>query len=185
MKRFDMLYILLFWWLSFEPVGLQAGDRAPDFSATDQNGNEITLSEVLQDHQVVLTFFRGSWCRYCMKQMKDYQDSIAMYAGKKAIIIAVTPQKSEGIQKAAEISKATFPIVHDTDLRIMEAYDVISKEKVSDYRSNFAHLEEDHSRKFLPVPAAYVIDQQSIIKYVYFDPNYRIRVSNEILLEAL
>lgn len=180
-----MLFILLFWLTFLEPSGLKEGDPAPDFVATDQTGKEFVLSEVLKERQVVLTFFRGSWCRYCMKQMKDYQDSLSQYVEKGAIIIAVTPQKMEGIRKTIEISNATFPLVHDEGLTIMEAYDVIAKEKIRDYRERYAGSEEDHSRKFLPVPATYIIGRDQKIKFVYFDPDYKLRVSNRTLLELL
>ena len=172
-------------YLISDPVGLKVGDRAPNFTTMDQNMNEINLKESLKNGKVVLTFYRGSWCRYCMKQFKDYQDSLSLYAAKGATIIAITPQKAEGINKSVETSKATFSILHDSDLSIMESYRVISEEKVADFRANFLDMEEDNSRKFLPVPAAYIISQEGIIEFVYFDPNYRVRISNKELLEHL
>lgn len=178
-------------WLSLlnainpEPMGLKVGDRAPGFTVRDQNNIEISLEKSLEKGKVVLTFFRGSWCRYCIKQFKGYQDSLSLYVDKNATLIAITPEKEAGIKKTIEISKATFSIVHDNDLSIMESYKVISEEKVQDYRSNYAHLEDDNSKKFLPVPATYIIDQKGIIEFVYFDPNYRVRITNRELLEML
>jgi len=72
-----------------------------------------------------------------------------------------------------------------SDLSIMESYRVISEEKVADFRANFMDKEEDNSRKFLPVPATYIISQEGIIDFVYFDPNYRVRISNMELLKHL
>ncbi len=168
-----------------DPVGLSVGDKAPSFSVEDQNGKIVRLDEVLKEEKVILTFYRGSWCRYCMKQFKDYQDSLSFYTAKGATLIAVTPQYKAGISKTVEISKATFSILYDSDLSIMEAYGVISKDKVDDYRINYMNSEEDMSRKFVPVPATYIINQSGIIEYVYFDPNYRIRISNKDLLDQL
>ena len=181
---FLIIWLSAFYLIS-DPVGLKIGDRAPNFTAMDQNMKEINLKESLKSGKVVLTFYRGSWCRYCMKQFKDYQDSLSMYAEKGATIIAITPQKAEGINKSVETSKATFSILHDSDLSIMESYRVISEEKVADFRANFMDKEEDNSRKFLPVPATYIISQEGIIDFVYFDPNYRVRISNMELLKHL
>ena len=180
-----ILLLLMTFLNSSDPVGLRVGDKAPSFSVEDQNGKVVQLDEVLKEGNVILTFYRGSWCRYCMKQFKDYQDSLSFYTAKNATLIAITPQYKAGITKTVEISKATFSILYDFDMSIMEAYGVISKDKVVDYRKNYMNSEEDISRKFVPVPATYIINQKGVIEYVYFDPNYRVRISNKDLLEHL
>ena len=181
---FLIICLSVFYFMS-DPTGLQIGDKAPTFSALDQSSKAVDLEESLKNGKVVLTFFRGSWCRYCMKQFNDYQDSLFQYTAKGATLIAVTPQKAEGITRAIEISDATFSILHDEDLSIMLSYGVISEEKVADFRANFIDQEEDNSRKFLPVPATYIISQEGIIEYVSFDPNYKVRISNKELLKHL
>jgi peroxiredoxin len=179
------IYVTILVLIFSDPMGLPVGAKAPDFEGIDQTGKRITLEGALQGGPVVLTFFRGSWCRYCIKQLKDYQDSLSQFAAKNATLIAVTPEKEEGIEKTVSITEATFSIIHDVDLTIMDNYKVIDKDKVEDYRSTYANMEEDHSKKFLPVPATYIIDENGKITFVYFDPNYRLRVSNKLLLEQL
>lgn len=46
--------------LKNKPV-LKAGDTAPDFTLTDQNGNAISLSNSVKKSNVVLVFYRGYW----------------------------------------------------------------------------------------------------------------------------
>jgi|AntRauTorckE6833_2_1112554.scaffolds.fasta_scaffold201582_2 cytochrome oxidase Cu insertion factor (SCO1/SenC/PrrC family) len=41
--------------------GLEAGDKAPDFTLPDQLGEEVVLSEELADGPTVLVFYRGKW----------------------------------------------------------------------------------------------------------------------------
>src|SRR5258708_6088244 len=52
---------------------LKAGVQAPDFTLSDANGADVTLSILLQQGPVVLTFYRGSWCPYCNLQLRAYQ----------------------------------------------------------------------------------------------------------------
>lgn len=168
-----------------EPAGLKVGDKAPSFSTVDQHGQKISLEESLQQGKVILTFYRGAWCKYCMKQFKNYQDSLAFIEAKDATLIAITPEHEDGIAKTVRVSGATFSILHDEQLAIMQAYQVIDDEKVSKYRQEMAETGVDNQEKYLPVPATYIINQKGIIEYVYFDPNYRVRVYISDLLEEL
>src|SRR3569833_3622460 len=49
---------------------LKAGDRAPDVSLTDADGNAVSLAELLAKGPLVLTFYRGVWCPYCNLDLK-------------------------------------------------------------------------------------------------------------------
>jgi peroxiredoxin len=56
---------------------------------------------------------------------------------------------------------------------------------VKEYQEAYAETGEDNQQKYLPVPATYIIDQDGIVEYVYFDPNYKVRVSIADLLTEL
>lgn len=177
--------LLLALTLITDPSGLKVGQKAPDFNGVDQNGKKINLYESLKTNKVVLTFYRGAWCRYCMGQFKDYQDSINYFTENGATIIAVSPEHEDGIQKTAKTSKASFSLIHDEGLKIMQEYKVISEAKIGEYQSEFEATAVDNQHKFLPVPAAYIIAQDGTIQYVSFDPNYKNRVTVSTLVEHL
>ena len=120
-----------------------------------------------------------------MQQFKNYQDSLAIIEDKGATLIAITPEHEDGVAKTVRISGATFSILHDEKLEIMQAYQVISPEKVSKYQNEMAETGVDNQEKYLPVPATYIISQDGIIEYVYFDPNYKVRVYISDLLNEL
>lgn len=167
------------------PAGLSVGDFAPDFKAEDQFGKIISLQESLNSGKVILTFYRGAWCRYCMEQFRNYQDSLFLIEGKGATLIAITPEHEDGVQKTTSVSKATFSILHDEKLQIMLAYHVISKEKYDEFIRGYEETGVDNQHKYLPVPATYIINQDQKIVFKYFDPNYRVRVPIDKLLENL
>ena len=168
-----------------EPEGLKVGDRAPDFVMKDQSGRIIKLSDTLKEGKVILTFYRGAWCQYCMKQMKDYQDSLHMVIDAGAKIIAVSPEHESGIRNTVEKTGVAFPLIHDKDLQIMLDYGVITKEKVDEYRELSKQTDEDISRKFVPVPALYIINQEGRIEFVSFNPDYKERMTVEQILANL
>ncbi len=94
-----------------QPKGLQVNDRAPVFSAKDQNNKTISLKDQLHKGEVVLIFYRGQWCPYCNKQLKALEDSISFITAKGATLIAVTPEKPENISKTIEKTKASYSIL--------------------------------------------------------------------------
>jgi len=40
---------------------VKIGDAAPDFTLENMDGQQITLSEVYRNRNVVLVFYRGQW----------------------------------------------------------------------------------------------------------------------------
>src|SRR5258706_6973462 len=174
-----------------DPHGLQVKQAAPDFSGKDQFGKTITLRSLLKKGNVVLVFYRGEWCPYCNRYLKELEESLLTISAKGASVVAVTPEKPEYVAKSVEKTKATFPILHDEALKIMKSYDVAYKldsKALSKYKKINVDLNEITgavNSENLPVPAVYVIDQQGIIVYRFFDPDYTNRASISTLMKYL
>jgi len=193
MKRI-ILFTALIFALSIQvnaQKGLKEGDRAPMFSGIDQNGKTVSLKNALKAHQsVVLFFYRGQWCPYCNKHIKELQDSLSLLSAKDAYVIGVTPETKENIDKTIKKTKAGFSIVQDKDDEIMKAYGVnfmMDEATFTKYKGYGIDLEANNgnNRHTLPVPATYIIDRSGKIKYVHFDPNYQKRASVQLLLSKL
>ncbi len=126
MKRFLLISaIALFSLNAFAQSGLKTGAQAPLFTANDNRGKTLELKTLLKSHKaVVLLFYRGQWCPYCNKQIKELQDSLQFLTGKGAYVIGVTPETGENINKTIDKTHASFSIIQDKGYRIMKAYDV-------------------------------------------------------------
>jgi peroxiredoxin len=172
------------------PEGLFIGSKAPDFKAKDQNGTEVRLKDLVKKGKVVLVFYRGQWCPYCNKALSRLQDSLELIIDKGASLVAVSPEKQENISTTIEKTKATYPVLHDEDLKIMKAYDVdfeVPENTVTRYRNAGIDLEKNNGKngKYLPVPAVYIIDKESTITYRFFEADYKKRPSVKDLLDQL
>ncbi len=172
------------------PVGLNIKDKAPDFTATDQSGKKINLKKQLKKGSVVLVFYRGQWCPYCNKQLKQLEDSIEFIKNKGAVVLAITPEMPENITKTVEKTKASYSILYDEGLKIMRAYKVAYQlddkmvEKYKGYGIDFLKVNGNNGAN-LPVPAVYVVNKKGIITYRYFDVNYTNRSSIKDILNHL
>ena len=175
-----------------KPEGLFIYSKAPDFKSKDQNGNEIALKDLRKKAPVVLVFYRGYWCPYCNKELQRFEDSLQLINDGGAQLIAVTPEKQDGIAKTVERTKASFPIITDEEMKIMKAYDVayqVDDKTVARYKMASIDLAANNGQKadavYLPIPAVYIINKQGEITYRYFDSDYRKRPYVKEILENL
>ncbi len=191
MNKVVLLLLLLgsFLFAHSQPRGLEPGSKAPNFIAMDQSGNAVQLSELIAKGPVVIFFYRGQWCPYCNKQLKQLEDSLGMLTVKGASVIAVSPEIQENIEKTVEKTKASFPVLHDKGLAIMRAYDVAFEveapviEKYKKYGIDFNKANGSNGA-VLPVPAVYII-KNGIITYRFFDTDYTRRASIKDLAAML
>lgn len=169
---------------------LEVGDKAIPFEAADQHGKMISLQSQLERGKVIVLFYRGFWCPFCNKQLSDFQDSISLFKAKNAQIIAITPEAPVYVKKTIEKTGAGFKILHDKNYTIMNKYgvaftlDAAATNRMKKVNIDLAAINENNQAQ-LPVPAVFIINQQGIIEYVFFNPNYRVRPSVKELLEHL
>jgi len=182
---------LLFCLNTMAQNGLKRGTKAPLFTAADNSGKEVNLPVLLRSHKfVVLFFYRGQWCPYCNKQIRQMQDSLSLVAAQGAYVIAVTPETGKNIDKTIEKTHASFSIVQDNGYKIMKAYDVnyVVDDAMLVRMKNFGiDLEQNNGNAdhVLPVPATYIINSAGNIIFVYFDKDYRKRVAVSTILKAI
>jgi peroxiredoxin len=194
MKRLLLLSILFMSTLASsaqdKPMGLKVDEKAPVFTAKNQQGKSISLAKELMKGPVVLVFYRGQWCPYCNRQLKKLEDSLSLITAKGATLIAVTAEKPENINKTIEKTKASYAILFDDGLKIMKSYDVAyavddkTIEKYKGYGIDFNEVNGSNGA-YLPVPALYVINKDGIIVFKHFDPNYTKRASVQDILDHL
>lgn len=174
-----------------DPRGLQVNQTAPDFSGKDQFGKTITLKSLLKKGSVLLVFYRGEWCPYCNRYLKELEESLLSINGKGASVVAVTPEIPEYVAKSVEKTKASFPILHDEALKIMKSYDVAYKldskalNKYKRINVDLSIINGSENGESLPIPAVYIINQQGLIVYRFFDPDYTNRAPISALMKYL
>ncbi|UOQ97270.1 AhpC/TSA family protein [Hymenobacter sp. 5317J-9] len=169
---------------------LAVGSVAPAFKGQDAAGRPVELRQLLKKGPVVLYFYRGQWCPYCNKELSQLQDSLQVLTAKGAQVVVVTPETPANIGQTVAKTKASFPIVHDRDLTIMKAYKtafVVDDATATKYLGYGIDLKKANGldQNILPVPATYVIGRDGTIRFAYFNPDYRQRVSVRQVARAL
>lgn len=171
--------------------GLQAGEHAPDFTLMNAFGKKITLSELLKDGPVVLTFYRGSWCPFCNLQLHALNQSLPLFQPYHATLVFITPQRPDKSKEQLKKEDYSFEILSDLDNMVMKAYRLfytVPPDLVTLYKNKFQlDLAEYNGpdRYVLPVPGTFVIDTDGIIRAAYADLDYKKRMEPMTILNAL
>lgn len=195
MKKFLALALLVFSFTILsaqdKPEGLFINSKAPEFKGKDQSGNEVSLKDLRKKGPVVVVFYRGSWCPYCNKELKRMQDSLQLLKDKGAQIVAISPEKSDGIAKTIEKTGATFSILHDEDMKIAKGYGVSyqvdekTQQRYKSFGNDLLEINGQKERAYLPVPAVYIINRDGAVTFRFFEEDYRKRVYVKDLLNSL
>src|ERR1700761_5071113 len=99
------------------------GDKAPDFTANDQNGNTISLSDY-NGKTVILYFYPKDDTPGCTAEACDFRDNYQSLIGKGYQVIGVSTDDEKSHKKFETKYNLPFPLIADTDHSIVEAYDV-------------------------------------------------------------
>jgi peroxiredoxin len=185
------LLVIIFSAKAWSQTPLKNGDKAPLFSGVDNNDKKLNLKSLMKDHNaVVIFFYRGQWDNYCIKHVKNIQDSLAMITAKGARVVAVTPETDLGIITTISKTNASFPIIHDIQYKIMKEFgvnltvDEATLALMKKYRIDM-DVNNGNNDHVLPVPATFIIGKNLKIKQVFFDPNYKNRASVQQIVAAL
>jgi peroxiredoxin len=126
----------------------------------------------------------------CNKELKSIEDSLKFITEKKAIVLAVTPEKMENNNKTISKTKASYSILHDEEMKIMKNYgvsfkiDSLTNLKYKSHGLDFSIANGENGAS-LPIPAVYIINKNGEIIYRYFDADYRKRPSVKELISHL
>lgn len=102
---------------------LTEGTAAPDFTAVDQAGNTIILSK-LKGQKVILYFYPKDDTPGCTAEACSLRDNYSLLIDKGYHIIGVSPDKATSHNKFIEKYKLPFPLIPDTDKKILNDFGV-------------------------------------------------------------
>jgi thioredoxin-dependent peroxiredoxin len=128
---------------------IRVGDRAPDFSATAQNGEPVSLSDFLGKKAVILFFYPKDGTPICTKEACSFRDSYEQFVDAGAEVIGISGDPDESHRAFAEQHRLPFPLVSDLDGSLRKLFGVPKTLGV------------------LPGRVTYVIDQSGIVRLIF------------------
>ena len=132
---------------------IETGAKPPDFTLPDQDGNDVTLSE-LRGKTVVLYFYPRADTPGCTTQACGIRDRRADYAAAGAVVLGVSPDTVAKVRKFVEKYDLGFTLLADADHAVAERYGVWVQ------KSRYGRTYWGNSR------TTFVIDPTGVIRHV-------------------
>ena len=178
-------------WAEFAPNAeaarpLGVGEPAPDFVATrvDRSPYVFSAHHLKQPH--VLIFYRGGWCPYCNMQLSDLHLVEPKLRASGFEVLFISTDRPELLHSSLKDQTVSYTLLSDPGLKAAQAFHIAFHLDDQQYAQQLkwgVDLEKttgtrDHA---LPVPSVFIIDSSGVIRFVYSNPDYKVRLGAEEL----
>jgi peroxiredoxin Q/BCP len=102
---------------------LKEGDKAPEFSASKQDGQQVSLSD-FKGKNVILYFYPRDNTPGCTKEACAFRDDFAEFKKKGAVVLGVSTDSAKSHGKFVEKYKLPFTLLADPEKKIVQSYGV-------------------------------------------------------------
>ncbi len=104
-------------------VAIEAGQVAPDFSAKNQDGKMIKLSD-LKGKPVLMYFYPKDDTPGCTKEACNFRDEYAKFKKLGAVVLGISRQDEKSHQAFQKKYSIPFDLLVDTDGSLAKAYGI-------------------------------------------------------------
>lgn len=159
---------------SILPVGSPAPAFAlPKASAINHptsNTQLVRSSDLLALGPLIINFFRGRWCPYCVTELQAWQAAYPAVRERGALLVAISPQLPRQNDFTVQHHSLTFPVLTDTGSHLAAAFGIaytVPEPLQQHYRSILINIPfvngtqvapdgTDHTWR-LPLPATFIV----------------------------
>jgi peroxiredoxin len=169
---------------------LPARAKAPAFALSDAAGRIVKSSDLLSLGPVILNFFRGRWCPYCITELEAWRDLYPIVRERGGLLAAISPQTTRQSDFTQGQHEIPFPLLYDDGCRVSEQFGLtytIPPYHQQHYRNvlvNLPFVNGDQSWK-LVLPATYVLATDGTVLFAEAHADFRVRPEPEEVLRHL
>jgi peroxiredoxin len=178
---------------------LKVGVQAPSFTLEDaRTGKPVHSADLLALGPLVVNFFRGRWCPYCITELETWRDLHAEVRKKGALLVAISPQTTRQNNFTLEQHALPFPLLSDPGAATAENFGIaytIPEQHRRYFQSilvnipfNNAGLSYHNATEAswrLPLPAVFVINPHNTVTFAEAHADFRVRPEPTEILATL
>jgi peroxiredoxin len=178
---------------------LRVGAQAPDFTLPDAlTGKVVRSTDLLAIGPLVIKFFRGRWCPYCVTELETWRDLHGELRNLGALFVAISPQTPRQNDFTLQQHGLPFPILSDVGAAVAERFGVAYSVPAAHRRyyqgimvnvpfvnSGSTYKNATESSWRLPLPAIFVVNQDGTVAFSEAHADFRVRPEPADVLEAL
>jgi len=168
----------------------KAGETAPLFRLRCGRGGFIDLSDLLNRGPVVISFFWGDWCPFCVHELKALAAAHPEIERLGATLVALSPQARGPSSSPGSDGEPPFPVLQDPSCtfaaRYRIAFTIPQQFRAAYLALGYPNPAETGSKGWmLPIPATYVLDSTGRVVLSYLDAEYTTRLEPTEIIVAL
>ena len=108
---------------------LEVNRKAPDFTLSDKDGRQVSLSDFL-GKKVVLYFYPKDNTPGCTRQACAFAAAYEQFKEQDVVVIGISKDSTASHQKFAQKYNLPFILLSDPELQAIQAYDVWQEKKL-------------------------------------------------------
>ena len=108
---------------------LEVNRKAPDFTLSDKDGRQVSLSDFL-GKKVVLYFYPKDNTPGCTRQACAFAAAYEQFKEQDVVVIGISKDSTASHQKFAQKYDLPFILLSDPELQAIQAYDVWQEKKL-------------------------------------------------------
>ena len=108
---------------------LAAGEQAPAFTLTDQDGTAVSLGDFAGDN-VIVYFYPAAMTPGCTTEACDFRDNLNSLKSAGYRVIGISKDTPERNKEFQEQEGLNFPLLSDEDLAVHKAYGAYGEKKL-------------------------------------------------------
>jgi peroxiredoxin len=169
---------------------LPAGAQAPDFELRDSSDRLVRSCDLLAVGPLVLKFFRGRWCSYCVTELEAWRELYGQLRERGALLVAISPETQRQSDFAVQQHRLPFPLLHDPGAVLAEKFGLVytapeyHQRYLRSIMVNLPSINGEESWR-LPMPATYVLDRDGRIVFAEAHADFRVRPEPADVMAAL
>lgn len=169
---------------------LAVGAAAPGFELPDQDGKAVSSHELLSHGRLVICFFRGRWCPFCVAQMEAMNSALSQIEKTGARLVAISPQTTKQCFFMRDQHHLRYPLLSDGGNQVARQFGLVYRvpdEQKQVYSRTFVNLPflNGEASWELPIPATYILERDGRVLYASADPDYTRRPEPEEVVRFL
>jgi len=149
---------------------LQIGEKAPDFTIKNQNGDEVKLTD-FKGKKVILYFYPKDNTPTCTVEACNFRDNFKELQEKGIEILGVSPDSAKKHTNFINKINIPFDLLVDSDLELAHKYGVWGEKKFMGKTFDGIHRE------------TFVIDEKGIIAGII--TKVKSKIATEQILEII
>lgn len=168
---------------------LLVGMQIPEIELKDTKNKTVSLAEEISQKPTAIIYYRGGWCPYCSKQLaglREIEDELYDLGIK---VLAISPDSPGFLSETLAEHEISYHLLSDQRMEGAKKLGIafrVDRETADRYKENGLDLTErsGYDHLLLPVPSVFLVDTDGVIHFQYVNPDYKVRISGNLLLAA-